>query len=146
MAKEEEPISSLPGLGLPPLFEVPPVWLQIPPAFSCLDHLLELREPLEGHAQGERHAQGVQQGDDFVAKEGAVHPCLDRHTGQVCTDGSNTGQDELLGAIGVMHVSGTMMDIENLPGLSDRTEQGVVAPHPFFPRIMGRSYAVENPV
>jgi hypothetical protein len=109
--------------GFHPFSKYPPVRLQIPPAFSPLDHLLELPKRLEGHGERKLHAQGVQQGDDLVAEEGAAYPCLDPHPRQVCTDGSDTGQHELLVATGVMDVSGAMMHIEDLAGLGDRAEQ-----------------------
>src|SRR5262249_11862005 len=89
-------------------------------------------EALEGDGNRELHAQTREQGHQSITEKSSIHPHFDQDTGQGLAHVLATGEDELLGTVGVMNVAGAMMDIKHLPGLSDRTEQGIVAALPLL--------------
>src|SRR6185436_9298728 len=83
---------------------------------------VKLDEALKGYRDGEFHTEIRKQSDQSIAEEGTVHPNFDVNAGQSCPHCVDTGEDEILRAIGVMHISWSVEDIENLSRLSDRAE------------------------
>ena len=74
----------------------------------------------------------MQRDDNGVAEEGAVHAHLDVQAGQCRPDLVNASQNEFAGAVRVVHIAGAEEEVENLAGLGDGTEQGIVAALPFL--------------
>ena len=74
----------------------------------------------------------VQGADDVITEKGAVHPYFDNDTGQRFPYLLDTVQNERLCAIGIMHIARAVQYIEHLPGLSDSTEQRIIAALPLL--------------
>ena len=128
----KETISTFPYFGLPRQLEPADVVVQAPPVFPHLDTLLQLKEPLERHRDREFDSLFMQEGNDGVAEEGAIHASLDRSAGEDLANLSDTGEDELPSAIGVMDVPRSVMEVEHLARLSDGAEQRIIAALPFL--------------
>jgi len=80
LANEHEVTLEIPERGLPAPFEGAAIRVDLLPVIRSAigDHALEIGEAFEEHADGVRHADGFELGQDLVVAEGAVHPDLDR--------------------------------------------------------------------
>src|SRR4030042_1673796 len=87
----------------------------------------------------------------LLTKKRTVHPNLDLHSRQFLTQHPNTTKQKRLGPMGIMNISRTMIDVKDLPRLSDGTKQGIVTPgslflpvktdrRPFNPPALRRTY------
>jgi hypothetical protein len=95
-------------------------------------HPLEFDEALKGNADREFDALAGQGPDDRIAEEVAVHADFDEGLRQDGPHRLDTGQDERLGSLRVMHITRAKEEIEDLSGLGDRAEQGVIAARVFL--------------
>ena len=102
------------------------------PALAVLDQCLEGGKALKRHTDGELNPFCVQHADNVITKEGTVHARLNGTARQNRLYFLHTGEDECLGAIGIMHVTGAMPDVEDLSGLGDGAKQRVVTALPFL--------------
>ena len=131
-ANQHEAETPAPAGRFPVRLEEAALSVQAAPAFPVLDQRPEGGEARERHADGELHTLGIEQGDDLVAEEGAVQAGLDDAVWQYLPDFPYAFLDEVVGAIGVVHIPGPVSDIEDLAGLGDGTEQRVVAALPLL--------------
>jgi len=127
VAQKDKAVAPIPTLGLPGGFKERPLVIEVPPAQPPLDHDLEFHEPLEGHRHGELHPVAVQGLGHLVAKKGAIHTDFNLHPRQGLPEPTDTLQHEGLGSVGVMDVTRTVQDIEDLTGLGNGTKQRVIA-------------------
>ena len=128
----EEAVGVVPGLGFPGGVEEAEVGAGPVPPAAGLDEGLELGEALEGNGDGEADAGGVEGGDDGVTEEGGIEADLEVDAGKAALDLADTVEDEEDGAVGVVDVAGSVEEVEDLAGLGDGTEEGVVAAGAFF--------------
>ena len=131
-SQADEAVGLGPDLGLPGGVEVAEVGAGLAPAAARLDESLELGEALEGDGDGEVDPGGVEGGDDGIAEEGGIEPDLDLSAGQEALDLADTVEDEEDGAVGVVDVPWAVEEVEDLTGLSDGAEEGVVASSSLF--------------
>jgi hypothetical protein len=88
--------------------------------------LYEDCKALKRHAEGEFHNFPIQHVDDVIAEEGAIHAGFNAAAGQKGTDFPDAGEDEVLGAVGIMHVARPMPNIEHLASLGKGLKQGII--------------------
>jgi len=131
-AYEDEAVARIPARGFPVRLEEAALPVEVTPAFPVFDQRLECAKAFEWHADGELHAFGIKHGDDVIAEKGAVHARLDDAARQNGPDFPDTGENERPGAVGVVHVTGPMPDVEHLSGLGDGAEEGVIAAASFL--------------
>ena len=98
-ADKEKAKLVVPLLGLPAGIEVSQFVIEVPPTSSAIDHLLQLRETLKGHGDGELDAVFVQLPHDLIAEEGAVHAHFDLDAGTGSPNASDAVKNELHGSI-----------------------------------------------
>jgi len=91
-----------------------------------LHHGLQLGLAPEGNADGELHAEELEQFDHLVAEEGTVHPHLDDYPRHLPFYLQDTVTDEVKCTSGVMDVSRAVKEVEDLAQLGDGAEQRVV--------------------
>ena len=127
LSHEHATIGLVPALGLPRRLEHAHLAVDPCPLLTVLDHRLQLRPPLEGHRGGEGDPGAMQMVDEGLVVERTVHACLDVGPGQCFTDAVDTVFDECARAVGVMHVAGAVVSVEDLTGLGDGGEQWIVA-------------------
>jgi hypothetical protein len=137
-----EAVAIIPTRGFPVRFEEAALSVEVTPALAVLDQRLEGSKAFKGHTDGELNLFGIQHANNVIAEKGAVHARLDDAARQNRLDFPHAGEDERLGAVGVVHVTGTMPDIEDLPGLGDGAKQRVVAALPFLLPIEADSCAL----
>src|SRR4030043_1026722 len=151
LTNKQKPISAAPALGLPTRLKKGPCLVKTPPTLPLLDHSLQLDKPLKRNRKSEFHTQSIEQGYHFVTKKRTVHPNLDLHPRQFLTQHPNTPEQKRLGPMGIMNISRTMIDVKDLPRLSDGTKQGIITPgslfllvktdrRPFNPPALRRTY------
>ena len=70
--------------------------------------------------------------EDALVVKRAVDAGLEADAGELPAQTEKSAGDEIDGAIGVVYVSGAMMHVEELGGLGDSGEQGVVAAGPLL--------------
>ncbi len=87
------------------------------PQEALLDLLLQLGEALEGDRDRVLDAERIERTDDLLGEERAVHAHLEDRARQDLPDFIEAGEDEGASAVRVMHIAGTVPDIEDLPGL-----------------------------
>jgi len=145
VSDKNEAVAILPARGFPVRFEEAALSGELAPAFPTLDQRLEGGKAFKGHTDGELNPFGVQHPDDVIAEKCAVHARLDEAARQNRLDFPHAGQDEGLGTIGIMHVTGTMPDIEDLSGLGDGAKQGIVTALPFLLPVKADGRAFGEP-
>src|SRR4030042_6019694 len=128
LTDKQKPISAAPTLGLPMGLKKGPCLVKTPPTLPLLNHPLQLDKTLKRNRKGKFHAQTIEQGYNFVTKKRTVHPNLDLHSRQFLTQHPNTTKQKRLGPIGIMNISRTMIDVKDLPRLSNGTKQGIITP------------------
>ena len=131
-ADEDETPCLLPAVRLPVALEELHVLSGAVPEQALLDFPFQLREALEGYRDRVLDAERIERVDDLLGEERAVHAHLEDHVGQDLPDFIEAGEDERASAVRVVHVAGTVPDIEDLPGLCYGTEQRIVAPLSFL--------------
>jgi len=122
-----EAVSVIPARWLPVRFKEAAFPVEVAPAFAAFDQCLEGGKALERDADRELNTFGIKHGDDVIAEKGAVHARLNDAARQNRLDFPHAGEDEYLGAIGIVYVTGAMPDIEDLSSLGDGAKQRVVA-------------------
>src|SRR4030066_2143023 len=132
LTNKQKPISAAPALGLPTRLKKGPCLVKTPPTLPLLNHPLQLDKTLKRNRKGKFHAQSIEQGYDFVTKKRTVHPNLDLHSRQFLTQHPNTTKQKRLGPMGIMNISRTMIDVKDLPRLSNGTKQGIITPGSLF--------------
>src|SRR4030042_2798470 len=132
LTDKQKPISAAPTLGLPMRFKIGPCLIKTPPTLPFLNHPLQLDKTLKRNRKGKLHTQTVKQRYDPVTKKRTVHPNLDLYPRQFLTQHPNTIQQKRLRLMGIMNISRTMIDIKDLPRLSDGAKQGIITPGPLF--------------
>ncbi len=131
-ADEDETPCLLPAVRLPVALEEPQVLSGAVPEQALLDLPFQLREALEGYRNRVLDSERTKRMGDLLAEERAVHAHLEYHVGQDLPHVIETGEDERSRTVRVVHVAGTVPDIEDLPGLCYGTEQRIVAPLSFL--------------
>src|SRR6202163_1450642 len=126
-ADEEEAITAAPRPWLPALLEVSGPRAQPTPEAMLLDPAFQLDKALKRHGDGEFNAQLGEQGDQGVAEKGAVHADLNLNARQGFAKVVDASEDEVLGTVGIVNVTRSVVDIEDLTGLRYRAEQRIVA-------------------
>jgi hypothetical protein len=126
-ADEHEATPFVPTLRLPVRFKEAHVLVDPLPPGAPLNLGFQFYKALERYRDRIANIQHLQRADDLIAEEGAVHAYLEDRVRQDLPDFPETTEDETLGSIGVMHVTGTMPHIKHLPGLRHGTEQRIVA-------------------
>ena len=126
-ADEDEVARLSPALRFPITLEEAHVSIGTVPQKPLLDLLLQLREALEAHRDRVLDAQRIERANDLLGEERAVHAHLEDHLGQDLPYFIEAAEDEAPGAIGVVHVAGTVPYIQHLTGLRNGAEQRVVA-------------------
>lgn len=126
-ADEEEAVGRGPGLRFPLSLEEAQFVVQATPSFPPFYDLLEFREALEWDRDGEFDLCFLKLLRNGFVEEGAVDTRLDFDPGLRRTHAVNAPLDEGIGAIGVVDVAGSVVNVENFVGLSDGTKQGIVA-------------------
>src|SRR4030042_1476255 len=132
LTDKQKTISGAPTLGLPMGLKKRPFLVKTPPPLPLLDHLLQLDKTLKGNRKGEFHAQSVQQGHNVVTKKGTVHPDFDLHPRQFLTQSPDAIKQKRLRPMGIMNISRTMINVKDLPRLSDRAKQRIITPGSLF--------------
>lgn len=127
-ADGEESGAPLPAFWLPLQLEVAGLGVDSPPPAPRFDALLQRRQTLEGHGDGEFDTFLDQHRDERVAEESPVHPDLDRGSRQGVANLAQASLDEILRAVGIMDVAGSVVKVEDLSGLGDGAEERIVAP------------------
>lgn len=145
-ADDEQPEAATPTLGFPMRLEVGNTGVEAPPEVALFDDLLELREAFKGHGDGEIDSEAVQGSDDSIAEKGTVHPHLDTYARQGSSNRLNAFQNELLGTVRIVNVTGAEEEVENLASLGHGAEQGVVAPLPLLLAIEADRCAFSPPI
>lgn len=128
----EEAVGVVPGLGFPGDVEEAEVGAGPVPPAPGLDEGLTLGEALEGYGDGKADVGSVEGGDDGVAEEGGIEADLDVNAGKAALDLADTVEDEEDGTVGVVDVAGAVEEVEDLAGLGDGTEEGVIAASTLF--------------
>src|SRR4030043_133826 len=128
LTDKQKPISAAPTLGLPMRLKIGPCLVKTPPTLPFLNHPLQLDKTLKRNRKGKLHTQTVKQRYDPVTKKRTVHPNLDLHPRQFLTQHPNTIQQKCLRLMGIMNISRTMIDVKDLPRLSNGTKQGIITP------------------
>lgn len=118
----------IPTLGLPRRVEIRKLAAEKLPASSALNQPLEFGETLKGYRDSKFNAVLLKRPDDLIAEECAVHAHLNFDAGAGTADYTNALHDEFKSAVGVVDIAGTGKHIEDLPCLSYRTEQRIIAP------------------
>jgi len=126
-ANEEEAVGRGPGLGFPLRLEEAQLAVQAAPSFPPLYDLLEFREALEWDRDGEFDLCFLKLLRNGLVEEGAVDTRLDFYPGLRRTHAVNAPLNEGIGTIAVVDVAGSVVNIEDLVGLSDGTEKGMLA-------------------
>ncbi len=129
---EEEPEAAVPFLGLPLGIKIGKFTVEITPASSALNHLLEFRKPLKRHGDGKLDALILKLGDDLIAEKGTVHTRLYNNAGTSSTYGFYTFTDKFKSAVGIMDIAGTGKNVKDLGCLSYHTKQRVIASLPLL--------------
>lgn len=124
---DKEARAASPALGFPRELEVGSFGIDIQPAFTGLDRLLQFRKPLEGNRKCEFYVELLEKTDDGIAEECAVHSDLDQGVGQGHANSVNASANQFASSVGIMDISRSMVKVENLPGLGYGTKQRVVA-------------------
>src|SRR4030042_1768107 len=132
LTDKQKPISVAPALRLPVSLKKGPCLVQTPPTLPFSDHLFQLDKALKRNRKGEFHPQSIEQRDHFVTKKRTIHPNLNFHPRQFLTQHPNTIQQKRPRLVGIMNISRTMIDVKDLPRLSDSTKQGIITPGPPF--------------
>jgi hypothetical protein len=135
---QDEPDPAVDGRTPPALGQVSrlcarPSVVDAPPLRRGLHDMLQLREPFEGHAAGERDILRDERGQEVPAEEGGVHPTLDDGLpGRGLSDSADAAQHELLRALAVVDVAGTVEQVQEGAELGDGAVLRVVAPSPLL--------------
>ena len=145
VSHKHEAVSIIPARGLPVRFEEAALSVEVTPALAVLDQRIEGGKAFKGHTDVELNPFGIQHPDDVIAEKNAIHARLDDASRQNRLDFTHASQDERLGTIGVMHVTGTMPDTEDLSGLDDGAKQGIVTALPFLLPIKADGRAFGEP-
>jgi hypothetical protein len=95
-------------------------------AFSCSRIFLSFRFRSKGTTDSKFNILQAQQRNNFVAKEGTVHPDLNRYLGQKLSCFSYISENKAVSAILIMNITGSIKKIKYLPSLNDCTKQGIV--------------------
>jgi hypothetical protein len=88
---------------------------------------LEFAQALERNADGELHAKGIEQPQQFLVAEGTVEPALDLKVATQVLHLDDVLQDEPNGAVGVVDFARPEEHIDHLASLGAGAQQGVVA-------------------
>ena len=124
---EDEAIAGVPRLRLPAGLEVIEPDRHASPSFSAFDQFLEGGKALERNRDGEFDPRRMQSFSDGFVEKCAVDAGLYLRTGKARAHVADTVADEGVGPVGVVYVSRTMVNIEDLVGLGDGAKEGVVA-------------------
>jgi len=89
------------------------------PLILLFDLLLERRQALKWHADGVFDPLTIQQRDNLLGEEGAVHADLDEDPGQGLAQAGDALFNEGPGVIGIMHVAAAGQQGKDLAGLSN---------------------------
>jgi len=135
LTNEQKPVPTAPTLGLPMRLKIGPGLVKTPPTLPLLNHPLELDKTLKRNRKTKFPPLSVKQRHDLIAKKGTVPPNLNLHPRQFLTQPPNTVKHKRPGPMGIMNISRTMIDIKDLPRLSDGTKQRVITPGPLFPPV-----------
>lgn len=131
----QEAKSPRPGFGLPTQLEVPVIGVEPPPTASRFQAPFQLGETPERHGDSELDPGIVQQPDDLVAEEGAVHANLDHDPRQGSADPLQTLEDELTSSVAVVDIAGSVKEVQDLACLGDGGKERIVATPPLLLRI-----------
>ena len=108
-------------------FKVAELAVQLTPSLPGLDHSFEFSETLEGNRNGELSSRAIQLlGDGFIEKC-AIDTGLYFDSGQYRVHTRQTVADEVVGPIGVVDVTGPVVNIKDLVCLGNGTKQRVIA-------------------
>src|SRR6185503_15283333 len=132
LAQGDHAIVALPALGAPVNLGVGPLLVDRdpPPRGRLVDDGLQHWEALEGDADAEVDALLIQLVEDRFVEERRVDAGLELCFWGGGVHGLHAFEHERLGAVGVVHVSREMVEVEELPRLRDRAEQWVIAARP----------------
>ena len=111
LSNKEKTKLLVPLFGLPVGVEEGQLAVEVSPASSAIDHLLQHRETLKGHGDGELYAEFLQLSNDLIAEEGAVHAHFDLDAGAGSPNASDAVKDKLQGSIGIMDIARTGQDM-----------------------------------
>ena len=125
-ANDEKARSALPALRLPLQLEVGGLGVDAPPPLAGLDLFFQTVKALEGHRDRELHTDVLELPNDRVAEEGAIHTDFDDCSWKHAAHSVDALEDKLPRTTGVVHVAGSVQDIEDLTGLRDGAKQGIV--------------------
>ena len=126
-ANEEEAETPIPTRRLPRAFKVVHLPIQSVPSFPPFDHSLQFGETLERNADAQLHLLFVQGEHNVVVEEGAVHSYFDHRVRKNAAEFSDTMQNKLFCAVGVVNVTWAMMEVEDLSCLGDGRKERIVA-------------------
>jgi hypothetical protein len=118
----------VPALRRPGQLEARPHAIDGLPASPVLDRVFELGKPLEGHADRELDPQPREPEARFLAEMGRIEPRLESSPRATRPCHREHVLDQLPGAVGIMHVAGSMEHVDDLSRLGHGGEEGVVAP------------------
>ena len=127
LADEDKAVLRGPGLGFPVGLEEAELAVQLTPSFSALDHSFEFSETLEGNRNGEFDARAMQSLSNGLVEKRTVDTCLCFDPRQRRAHAMQTVADEGIGSIGVVDITGPVVNIEDLVCLRNGTKQRVVA-------------------
>jgi len=108
-------------------FKVAELAVQLTPSFPGLDHPFEFGEALEGNRNGEFHVRAMQSLSNGLVEKRTVDTCLCFDPRQRRAHAMQTVADEGIGPIGVVDITGPVVNIEDLVCLRNGTKQRVVA-------------------
>ena len=131
-AAEDKAVGRGPRLGFPVGLEKAELAVQLTPSFAAFNHPFELSETLKGNRNGEFDARAVKLLSDGLVEKRAVDTGLCFDPRQRRVHAVQTVADEGIGPIGVVDITGAVVNIENLVCLRNGTKQRVVAARTFL--------------
>ena len=88
---KEKPETAVPFFWFPLCIEIRQFAVEVPPAPSALDHLLEFRKRLKGHRNSEFYCLPLKFCNDLITEKGTVHTNLTDDARAVCAIVQNNG-------------------------------------------------------
>ena len=131
-ADKDKALLDTPAFGLSARLKKIAVVIKRMPPSTFFNPTFEFAEALKGHADGKFHTFSIQHADDRIREESAIHPYLQDRAGHNGAKLADTGQNEVLGAVGVMDIAGAVPDIEHLSCLCQCAEQRIVGSLPLL--------------